>query len=125
MGTSYDQGMDVYVVIDQDTDAPGVVIGAAVSLDAAWEIADRSDAWPEADYRPKWLVDLDTGVHSRRWAGVWQEIVRTPLAGNVRRIPEPLIDSVDPLRAIAPVVAGQPVRYGEEVQEIGRTWGAP
>ncbi len=116
--------MDVFVVVNQDIGLPGVVVGAAVDLDAAYAIAERLDIWPEG-ISPAWLVDLDTGVHSRRWSGVWQEIVRVPLAGNVRRIPEPLIDEAVTMRAIAPVAAGQAVRYGEEVQEIGRTWGAP
>lgn len=75
---------NVFVVLNQYRGGPGVPIGAAADIDAAYEIADRADIWPH-DIAPKWFVDLDTGVHSRGLAGAWQEIVRVPLAGHAAK----------------------------------------
>jgi hypothetical protein len=112
MGTSYDQGMDVFVLIDQDISAPGVVLGVATHLGAAMDIGDRSPIGRQVDHEP-WSHDPDTDTWTRRWAGVWQEIVRVPLAGRIEA----------PFRRGASNYLS-PDDYSE-VAEIGRTFGAP
>jgi hypothetical protein len=120
--------MDVFVLLNLWNES-ATVAGAATSLADAELIADRhGQSYRWAD----WWTD-PSGVRRRRalWGdgsphyGFMQLIAQVPLAGNARRISESLIDESVMMRAIAPIRTGQPVRYGEEVQEIGRTWGAP
>jgi hypothetical protein len=122
MGTSYDQDMDVFVLIDQDCSAPGVVLGAATHLGTAMDIADRSEIGRQVDHEP-WSHDPDTDTWTRRWAGVWQEIVRIPLAGHGSAWD----GTTDPISDMRRARGADLVRlgYAQEVQEIGRTWGAP
>jgi hypothetical protein len=73
--TSYDQGMDVYVVTMN-----GTVIGAGASLQDAHTIADR-EAVGLVRWRP-WARDGGTGSWSRSGAHAVQVITCVPLAGG-------------------------------------------
>lgn len=110
--------MDIYVVLEGQS-----VLGAATSEEGAEEIAERGSPG-------QWMIwrDGPSPLDRRRDRDdllLTQRIVRTPLAGNVVSIPEPVIDEATALRTLRPVVVHQAVRYGAEVEEIGRTFGAP
>jgi hypothetical protein len=94
MVTSYDQGMDIYVVSNVWDREGATVIGAADDLDTAQQIADRLDGRPEAcDRWAAWITCADTGMPAvlERSAllpdgathpSLSQEIVCVPLAGT-------------------------------------------
>jgi hypothetical protein len=107
MCTSYDQGMDVYVVLNIWKERSSVA-GAGARSEDAEVIADRlggNHRWTD------WRDEPTPGQRSRRalWADGsthpdhTQEIVRVPLAGGT------------PVSVIART----------EIEEIGRAFGAP
>lgn len=131
--------MDIYVVSKLwRTDGAfgdGMVIGAGVTLEDAQAVADRWDCRPGR--WGTWSAAAGSGARSQRWQREvigrdgrtfgqnGQEIVRIPLAGKAVRVPDPLIEEATTMTARGHVSEGQAVHYGQEIQEIGRAYGAP
>lgn len=117
--------MNVYVVIED-----GHVFGAATDFTGAYRIADRKDetwtAWEQHDGGDSWSRWRWRAEAFRRSI---QQLVMVPLAG----MPEPEVPagmwngSHDPIEDMRAARGDQLARlgYAQEVEEIGRMFGAP
>lgn len=123
--------MDIYVVSNVWWRDGATVIGAGASKQDAESIADRRDgAEPVAGWAP-WKPDADGQPVTRRdalmfdgttHASLYQEIVCVPLAGYLGDWPiiQPIDETVDGLRYNV-----RALTMRSEIEEIGRTFGAP
>lgn len=102
--------MNVFVVLEGTS-----VLGVATTGNGAEEIAERGSPgrWSEWRDGPN-FTDRRRDRDDRM---LTQRIVRSPLAGEIRHLPEPRRAPAD--------IHGNRISYASEIEAIGRDWGAP